>query len=117
MVSAIHDRQLAEHGGADGVRDPGAIESALARLGNLADYAAPDAAALAAAYTFGLARNHGFIDGNKRTAWVTSRIFMADNGRRLEFDTVDAVRIMEDVAAGRADETELADWFRQRLVT
>ena len=117
MVPAIHDRQLAEHGGADGVRDPGAIESALARPRNLADHAAPDAAALAAAYAFGLARNHGFIDGNKRTAWVTSRIFLADNGRRFEFDAVDAVRIMEDVAAGRADETELADWFRQRLVT
>ena len=117
VVFAIHNRQLAEHGGADGVRDPGAVESALARPKNLATYAAPDAAALAAAYAFGLARNHGFIDGNKRAAWVTSRIFLADNGQRLEFDAVDAVRIMEGVAAGRVSETALADWFRQRLAT
>ena len=117
MVFTIHERQLSEHGGADGVRDPGVIESALARPQNLAAYATPDAAALAAAYAFGLARNHGFVDGNKRTAWVTSRVFLADNGLRLEFDSIDAVRIMEGVAAGMVSETDLADWFRDRLVT
>ena len=117
MVFAIHERQLAEHGGADGVRDPGVIESALARPKNLLTYATPDAAALAAAYAFGLATNHGFVDGNKRTAWVTSRLFLVDNGQRLEFDPIDAVRIMEGVAAGLVSETDLADWFRHRLVT
>lgn len=117
VVLAIHERQLAEHGGPGGVRAAGVIESALSRPRNLAAYATPDAAALAAAYAFGLARNHGFIDGNKRTAWVTSRLFLADNGCRLEFDAIDAVRIMEGVAAGLVSETDLADWFRRRLVT
>ena len=73
VVLAIHDRQLAEHG-ADGIRDGGAIESALARPANLAAYGNPDAAELAAAYIHGLATDHGFIDGNTRTAWVTGRI-------------------------------------------
>ena len=117
VVFAIHERQLAEHGGPDGARDPCAIESALTRPRNLSAYAAPDAAALAAACAFGLARNHGFIDGNKRTAWVTARLFLADNGQRLEFDAIDAVRIMEGVAAGLVSEPGLGDWFRQRLAT
>ncbi len=117
VVYTIHERQLAEHGGADGVRDAGVIESALARAQNLATYATPDVAALAAACAFGPAKNHGFVDGNKRTAWVTSRLFLVDNGQRLEFDSIDAVRIMEGVAAGLVSETDLTDWFRQRIVT
>ena len=115
VVLAIHDRQLAEHGGEDGIRDLGMVESALARPLNLASYENPDAAALAAAYAWGLARNHGFIDGNKRTAWVVARLFLADNGRNFEFEPLEAVRIMEGVAAGRIDEAALADWFRSRL--
>ena len=115
VVLAIHDRQIAEHGGASGVRDSGAIESALARPMNLAAYGAPDAAELAAAYAFGLARNHGFVDGNKRTAWVTARVFLADNNQNLEFDPFDAVRIMEEAAGSGIGESELADWFRSRL--
>ena len=115
VVLAIHDRQLAEHGGADGIRDGGAIESALARPANLAAYGNPDAAELAAAYIYGLARNHGFIDGNKRTAWVTGRVFLADNGLALGFDPLDAIQVMEGVAAGRITETELALWLRARL--
>ena len=115
VVLAIHDRQLAEHGGEDGIRDLGMVESALARPLNLASYEGPDAAALAAAYAWGLARNHGFIDGNKRTAWVVARLFLADNGRNFEFEPLEAVRIMEGVAAGRIDEAALADWFRSRL--
>ena len=86
VVLAIHDRQLAEHGGADGIRDLGAIESALARPVNLAAYGDPDAAEMAAAYVYGLAMNHGFVDGNKRVAWVTGRLFLADNDYRLAFD-------------------------------
>jgi death-on-curing protein len=116
LTYAIHDRQLAEHGGLDGVRDKGAVESALARPQNLDVYASADAAALAAAYAYGLARNHGFTDGNKRTAWVIARLFLADNGYRLKFDPADAVRTMETVAAGAIDEAALAEWFRRRIV-
>ena len=116
VVLAIHDRQLAEHGGLDGVRDPGMLESALARPVNLAGYGDPDAAELAAAYAVGLAKNHAFIDGNKRTAWVTARLFLADNGRSLDFAPRDAIRTMEDVAAGRIGEAELADWFRRHML-
>lgn len=115
VILAIHDRQIAEHGGASGIRDSGVVESALARPMNLAAYGNPDAAELAAAYAFGLARNHGFVDGNKRTAWVTARVFLADNGRNLEFDPFDAIRIVEGVAGGGTSESELADWFRSRL--
>ena len=115
VAFAIHDRQLAEHGGPEGVRDAGALESALARPRNLAAYEQPDAAALAAAYAYGLARNHPFADGNKRTAWVVARVFLATNGRRLEFDPRDAVRTIEALAAGTLSEPELATWFRQRV--
>lgn len=115
VVLAIHDRQVAEHGGASGVRDSGAIESALARPMNLAAYGDPDATELVAAYVFGLARNHGFVDGNKRMAWVAARVFLVDNSRNLEFDPFDAIRIMEGVAGGETSESELAGWFRSRL--
>ena len=117
VVFAIHDRQLAEHGGLDGMRDRGAVESALARPQNLTAYGDPDAADLAAAYAYGIARNHGFADGNKRTAWVIARLFLADNDRRLIFDPVDAIRTMENVAAGIISEPDLAAWFRERIAT
>ena len=116
VAFAIHDRQLAEHGGLDGVRDRGAVESALARPQNLTAYGAPDAADLAAAYAYGLARNHGFADGNKRTAWVVARLFIADNDYTLRFDPLDAIRTMEGVAAGAIDEAQLAQWFRDRII-
>lgn len=115
VAFAIHDRQLAEHGGPEGVRDPAALESALARPRNLAAYERPDAAALAAAYAYGLARNRPFADGNKRTAWVVARVFLTINGHRLEFDPPDAVRTIEALAAGTLAEPELANWFRQRV--
>ena len=115
VVLALHDRQIAEHGGADGIRDLGAIESAIARPVNLAAYGDPDAAALAAAYVYGLAKNHGFVDGNKRVAWVVGRLFLLDNGYGLAFEPLEAIRVMESVAAGRADEAELAQWLRIRL--
>jgi len=115
VVFAIHDRQLAEHGGPAGVRDGGALESALARPRNLAAYEQPDAAALAAAYAYGLARNHRFADGNKRTAWVVARVFLAINGYRVEFGPPDAVRTIEALAARTLSESELAAWFRQRV--
>ncbi len=115
IVFAVHDRQIAEHGGLDGVRDEGAILSALNRPVQIANYEDPDAARLAAAYAYGIARNHGFLDGNKRTAWVIARLFLADNGEVLRFDRMDAVRLMEGVAAGRIRETELAEWLRAHL--
>lgn len=116
VITAVHDRQLAEHGGSEGVRDAGGIDSALARPIDLVIYGSPDAADLAAAYAYGLAKNHGFVDSNKRTAWVAARLFLADNGYRLSFDPVDAVRIMEDVSGGVVTETELAAWFRERVL-
>jgi len=115
VVYAIHDRQLSEHSGGQGLRDPGALESALARPMNLAAYGEPDAAALAAAYAFGIVRNHAFVDGNKRTGWVVARLFLADNGRRLRFDKAEAVRLVESLAAGAVTEEALAAWFRKRL--
>ena len=116
VVNAVHDRQLAEHGGSEGVRDADGIESALARPVNHANYGAPDAADLAAAYAYGLAKNHGFVDANKRTAWIAARLFLADNGYRLSFDPLDAIRVMEGVAGGGVTQAELAIWFRDRLL-
>lgn len=115
VVAAVHDRQIAEHGGPEGARDPGAVASALARPENLAAHGTPDAADLAAAYAFGLVRNRGFADGNKRTAWIVARLFLADNGYRLPFDKADAVRIVEALAAGTLEEAPFAAWIRQRL--
>jgi death-on-curing protein len=115
VAYAVHDRQLAEHGGLDGLRDRGAVDSALARPQTLAACGTPDAADPAAAYAWGIARNHGFADGNKRTAWVIARLFLADNGHRLRFDPAEAVRVMEALAAGTLEESQLAAWFRERL--
>lgn len=115
VVYAVHDVQLAEHGGLPGLRDEGMLESALARPRNQAAYGKPDAAALAAAYAYGLVRNHPFADGNKRTGWVAARVFLADNGFRLQFDPAEAVRTVEALAAGKMSETELGAWFRERI--
>lgn len=117
LVYAVHDMQLARHGGLEGLRDKNAVESSLARAQQLATYGdpQPDVAELAAAYAYGLARNHGFSDGNKRTAWVVARVFLLDNGEHLEFSEIDAIHIMQTVAAGGIDEQQLAQWFRQRL--
>lgn len=115
LLHAIHDRQISEHGGADGIRDLGRIESALARPVNLATYETPDVADLAAAHAFGIVRNHGFVDGNKRTAWIAARLFLADHGYRLAFEPLDAIRMMDRLAAGKTDEKEMAAWFRDRM--
>ena len=112
---AIHDRQLAEHGGIAGLRDPGMLESALARPVNRWNYGEDDPAELAAAYAFGVARNHPFADGNKRTSWVLARLFLALNGHQLLFESADAIAAMLALAAGELSEAEMADWFRQRL--
>lgn len=116
VAEAAHAEQLAEHGGGDGVRDAGLMESALARPQNLAAYGAPDAAALAAAYAFGIARNHPFVDGNKRTAAVVSETFLMLNGCELAATDAELVVAFVALAAGELTEDELADWFRQRIV-
>ncbi|MEO5597042.1 MAG: type II toxin-antitoxin system death-on-curing family toxin [Novosphingobium sp.] len=115
VALAVHDRQLAEHGGIAGVRDGGALESALARPINQWTYGEDDPCALAAAFAFGVARNHPFSDGNKRTAWVLARLFLALNGLRIAFEPEDAIRTVLALAAGELSETELADWFRSRV--
>jgi len=115
-VEAVHDRQLAEHGGGTGLRDENALESALARPQNLAHYGNPDLADLAASLAFGIARNHPFVDGNKRTAWVAVRLFLRLNDAMLEFDKADATVMMQRLAAGELSEEAVAAWFRDRLV-
>lgn len=114
-AEAVHDRQLAEHGGSTGIRDAGLLESALARPQNLLHYGEPDLAALAAAYAFGIARNHPFVDGNKRTAWVAARLFLRLNDGVLTFDKAEATVMMQQLAAGELTEDEVAAWFRERL--
>jgi death-on-curing protein len=116
VALAIHDEQLAEHGGAAGVRDAGAFESAMARPVHLPSYGQPDVAALAAAYAFGLARNHAFVDGNKRTAYVVAEIFLALNGFKLVSSDADSILTFVALAAGDLSEAALADWFRANAV-
>ncbi|GLT02454.1 death-on-curing protein [Sphingobium jiangsuense] len=116
LALAIHDRQLAEHGGPTGLRDASGLESALARPRNRWVYGETDICALAAAYAYGLARNHPFIDGNKRTAWVLARLFLALNGVAIQFIAEDAIRIVLSLASGEIDEEKLSDWFRARHI-
>ena len=115
IALAVHDRQLAEHGGPTGVRDQDMLESALARPLNQWTYGEDDLCALAAAYAYGIARNHPFTDGNKRTAWVFARLFLVLNGQTLSFTPRMAIEVVLALAAGELDEDELADWFRQHL--
>ncbi|KPL69594.1 death-on-curing protein [Erythrobacter sp. SG61-1L] len=115
VALAAHAEQLAEHGGADGVRDSGALESAMARPQNLVAYGEPDVAALAAAYAFGIARNHPFADGNKRTAAVVSETFLMLNGYALAASDAELVVTILALAAGELSEEELADWFRDHV--
>ena len=112
VVWAVHEAQLAEHGGSAGVRDANLLHSALARPQNLAAYGAPDVADCAAAYGYGVARNHPFIDGNKRTAFVCTELFIELNGYRLEAGDADCVRVMLAVAAGEIEEAAFAAWLR-----
>jgi death-on-curing protein len=118
-VFAVHDKQLAVHGGLAGIRDLNTVESALARAPNLVAYGnpPPDVADLAAAYIYGIATSHGFNDGNKRTAWVIGRLFLVINGESLIFNNVDAINFMLEVAAGNMTEVQVASWIRQRLGT
>jgi death on curing protein len=109
----LHADSLAEHGGASGLRDEGLLDSALARPLNLAAYGEPDVAALAASYGLGLAKNHAFVDGNKRAAFLSVGLFLALNGYRLRADQADAVLTMLAVASGDLDEAAFAAWIRR----
>jgi death-on-curing protein len=115
VLLAVHDEQLAEHGGAQGTRDIGLFESALAKPQNLAHYGDPDVADLAAAYGAGIARNHPFIDGNKRTAFVAVELFLVLNGHALLADDAACVITMLAVADGSLDEAGFSGWLRAHL--
>ena len=116
-VIGIHGRQIAEHGGSDGVRDEGLLLSALARPENLYAYGDdPDLADLAAAYAFGIAKNHPFIDGNKRTGLVLARTFLKINGADISASQDEKYATFLRLAEGSLSEEELAEWIRQKLV-
>jgi len=112
---AAHEEQIAEHGGADGVRDQGLLESALARPQNLLAYGKPDFADLAAAYAAGIARNHPFVDGNKRTAWLMAVTFLDLHDFEVTADPVGALQAMLALAEGSIDEKDSAAWLRPSL--
>ncbi len=115
VIHAVQDGQLGEHGGSAGLRDAGLLESALARLLQLAAYGEPDAASLAAAYGFGLAKNQPFIDGNKRTAFVAVELFLALNGWSLIATDADCVMEMLRLAGGESSEAQFAHWVRTNI--
>ena len=112
VLIAVHEMQLAEHGGGAGLRDAALLESALAKPLNLQAYGEPDACALAAAYGYGIARNHAFIEGNKRTAFVAVELFLRLNGWQLTASDAECVLTMVALAAGDITESEFADWLR-----
>jgi death on curing protein len=111
-VLAIHDEQIAEHGGLSGVRDLALLRSALARPQNLEAYGKPDTTDLAAAYAMGVARNHPFLDGNKRAAWVVAETFLLKNGYELFADDRESLPAMLSVADGSLAEKDFTAWLR-----
>ena len=115
VMLAVHEEQLVEHGGGTGVRDPNLLASALARPQQLVNYAEPDAADLAASYGVGIARNHPFVDGNKRTAFVAVELFLALNGYALTATDADCVFTMLDLATGKLEEAAFAAWIRDHM--
>lgn len=112
-VLAIHEEQLVLHGGASGLRDSGLLESALARPQQLASYSEHDVYELAAAYASGIARNHPFVDGNKRTAWVVARLFLLLHGLDRSADDEQSYLTMLSLAAGELSQLEFAQWLRE----
>jgi death-on-curing protein len=112
VVLAIHGEQLAEHGGQTGLRDEGLFESAIERPRNLLAYERPDLFDLAAAYAFGIARNHPFIDGNKRVSLVVCETFLALNGYDIDTNDEDLLRLWLKVSTGEINERDLADYLR-----
>lgn len=116
IVIAMHDEQLAEHGGSEGVRDEGLLLSALARPQNLTCYGEPNIFSLAAAYAFGLVRNHPFVDGNKRTAFVAAVLFLALNGWGFVGPEAESFAAMVAFARGEIDEEGFAAWLQSQSV-
>jgi death-on-curing protein len=115
VALALHAEQLRAWGGGQGIRDEGLFESALARPQNLAAYGQPDAADLAASYAYGLAKNHPFVDGNKRTALVVCETFLIDNGYVLAASDAELAVLFEELAAGGLSEQDFAGWLRERI--
>ena len=115
VAIAAHAEQIAEHGGGEGIREAGLLDSAMARPQNLALYGDPDVSELAASYAFGIARNHPFVDGNKRTAAVVSETFLVLNGHVLTATDAELVITFVALAGGELSEEELTDWFRDHL--
>jgi death-on-curing protein len=115
VAIAAHAEQIAEHGGGEGIREAGSLESAMARPQNLALYGEPDISELAASYAYGIARNHPFVDGNKRTAAVVSETFLMLNGGLLLATDAELVVAFVALAAGELTEDELTAWFREHL--
>jgi death-on-curing protein len=114
-VARFHGESLIEFGGAPGIRDPGSIESALARPRNLIAYGEPDLCDLAAAYTAGLCQNHGYVDGNKRTAFLTGFVFLYENGRTILAEQAEVIAAMLSLADHTLDETGYAAWLREHI--
>ena len=113
-VVLLHAESVAEHGGSEGLRDRGLLQSALARARNLYVYeGVTEVARLAAVYGFGIARNHPFLDGNKRTAFLAIGLFLLKNGHVLETDDTEATRTMFALASGALTEAELVEWIRR----
>ncbi|MCX7105320.1 MAG: type II toxin-antitoxin system death-on-curing family toxin [Methylococcales bacterium] len=112
LLIMLHDESLTLHGGASGIRDEGLLDSALSRAHNLANYEEPDFADLAAAYAVGLAKNHPFVDGNKRVAFLALGLFLGLNGYKLIATQVDATLIIQAIAGGQLLETDFAEWVR-----
>ena len=115
VILAVHEAQLAEHGGAVGIRDSGLLESALGKPRNLEAYGDPDACALAASYGYGISRNHPFLDGTKRTGFVAVELFLSLNGFQLDADDAQCVLTMLAVAEGSITEDDFADWLRANI--
>ncbi len=114
-VHALHNRQLDEHGGGEGIRDLGLLDSALNAPKNKFHYEKADIPELAASYAFSLAKNHPFVDGNKRTAYVCMRLFLKLNGKDIDATREEKVRIMLDLARGAVDQSELTNWINKHL--
>lgn len=115
IANAVHDRQLAEHGGGGGVRDAGLLASALAHPINRWSYGEDDRCMLAASYAFDVARNHPFVDGNKPTAWVLARLFLRMNNIALSFMPAEAITMMLALSVGDSSEEETTNWFHDHL--
>ncbi|QFZ81296.1 type II toxin-antitoxin system death-on-curing family toxin [Variovorax paradoxus] len=117
LMALVHEEQLAEHGGPAGIRDEGMLASAMGRPQHRALYESPDAAALAACYAFGIARNHPFVDGNKRTAFVAMEVFLDLNGFEFTASDEECVLQVLALAAGEVEEETFAQWIRDRVVS